>query len=391
LEAAILSSSIQDYIQQHLKKDPHDLVLQGIPFAKSLHQAILDQIISRSKAQKKLPEWFNKQGIYYPPASNLEQTSSEITGSYKASLVSGNSLIDLTGGFGVDSHYFAKNIPSVVHCEMNTALQDIARYNSELFKTNIEFIPGDGIQILKDLDREFDWIYVDPSRRSEAQQKVFLLSDCTPNVKTFKGLFLKYAKQVMLKTSPLLDLKKTLDDLGFVKAIHIVAVNNEVKELLWLLERDYTDSAEIITINLSKVKAQVLKFNFKELQNAEPQLAQPLSFLYEPNAAILKSGAFQLLTGHLGVFKLHQHSHLYSSQTLVDFPGRSFKIDKIIPFNKKKFSKEGIKKANITTRNFPMSVHDIRKKLNIKDGGALYLFFTTLMDGNKVIIVCSKI
>ena len=391
MKTEILSDEIQKFIANHLNDDPNDLVLKGIPFDKRLHQSVLDQIRSKQKAQSKLPEWFNTEGLYYPPSLNLEQTSSEITARYKASLVSGETLIDITGGFGVDSHYFSKQIKSVAHCELNEDLLTIAKHNAAVLGSGIEFYAGDGIDLLKNLDQQFDWIYLDPSRRSGSKQKVFLLADCSPNAKTFKGLFLKYAKRVMIKTSPLLDLKKTLQDLEFVKAIHIVAVNNEVKELLWILERDYNDSVDVISLNLSKNKEQVFQFKFEELQEAYSKTSQPLSYLYEPNAAILKAGAFNLLTDQLEVFKLHQHSHLYSSESLLEFPGRRFKIENIIPFNKKRFSKEGIKKANITTRNFPMSVHDIRKKLSIKDGGDIYLFFTTLEDGKKNIIVCSKI
>lgn len=391
MKTEILSDEIQKFIAKHLNDDPNDLVLRGIPFDKRLHQSILDQIRSKQKAQSKLPEWFSTKGLYYPPSLNLEQTSSEITARYKASLVSGDTLIDITGGFGIDSHYFSKQIKSVAHCELNEDLLAMAKHNAEVLDSDIKFYAGDGIQILKDLDQQFDWIYLDPSRRSDNKRKVFLLADCTPNAKTFKGLFLKYARKVMIKTSPLLDLKKTLEDLEFVKAIHIVAVNNEVKELLWILERDYNGSVDVICLNLTKTKKQVFKFNFEELQEAYPKTAQPLTYLYEPNAAILKSGGFNLLSDKFEVYKLHEHSHIYTSEFLLEFPGRRFKIENSIPFNKKKFSKEGIKKANITTRNFPMSVHDIRKKLNIKDGGDIYLFFTTLEDGKKSILVCSKI
>ena len=387
----ILSYEIQNFITAHINDDINQLILKGLPFEKSLHQSILDQIRSKRKAKSKLPEWYGTSGLYYPPSLNLEQTSSEVTAKYKASLVSGETLIDITGGFGVDSYYFSKQINMVSHCEINQDLLDITKHNAMALESCVKFYAGDGIQILKNLDQQFDWIYLDPSRRSDRKQKVFLLADCNPNAKTFKGLFLKYAKQVMIKTSPLLDLKKTLEDLKYVRAIHIVAIHNEVKELLWILERDYHDSVDVNCFNLSKTKRQIFQFQFEQLQKAHPLTAQPLSFLYEPNASILKSGAFNLLTDTLKVFKLHEHSHLYTSKSLIEFPGRRFKIENIIPFNKKKFSKEGIKKANITTRNFPMTVHDIRKKLNIKDGGAIYLFFTTLEDGKKSIIVCSKI
>lgn len=390
MQSKILEAEIQAFIVENLNIDTNVLVLKGIPFEKELHNSILDQIKSRSKAKTKLPEWFKTEGLYYPPSLNLEQTSSEITAKYKASLVSGKSLIDLTGGLGIDSYYFGQVISKVTHCEINQDLITMAEHNSRVLKSNITFKSGDGISILKNLDQQFDWIYLDPSRRSEAKQKVFLLSDCSPNAKTFKGLFLKYAKQVMIKTSPLLDIKKTMDDLEFVSEVQIVAVNNEVKELLWILERNTSKSPKISCINITKKGKEYFDFNFPEIDQAMPTTSLPLTYLYEPNVAILKSGAFNLVTEKLEVFKLHQHSHLYTSDTLIDFPGRCFSVNKVMPFHKKTFAKEGIKKANITTRNFPMSVHDIRKKLNIKDGGDMYLFFTTLEDGQKAIINCSR-
>ena len=390
MQAKILDSNVQAFISKNLHKDTNDLVLKGIPFEKELHSSIIDQIKSRSKAKIKLPEWYKTEGLYYPPSLNLEQTSSEITAKYKASLISGKSLIDLTGGLGVDSYYFNEVITKVTHCEINEDLITIANHNSKILNSNITFLSGDGISILKNLDQQFDWIYMDPSRRSKAQQKVFLLSDCSPNAKTFKGLFLKYANNVMIKTSPLLDIKKTMDDLEFVSQVHIVAVNNEVKELLWILERNASKSPMISCVNITKNGKDYFNFNFIEINKAMPTTSLPLTYLYEPNVAILKSGAFNLVAEKLEVFKLHQHSHLYTSETLIDFPGRCFTVNKVMPFHKKTFAKEGIKKANITTRNFPMSVHDIRKKLSIKDGGDMYLFFTTLEDGQKTIISCSR-
>ena len=194
----------------------------------------------------------------------------------------------------------------------------------------------------------------------------------------------------MIKTSPLLDIKATHYDLKFVKELHIVAVDNEVKELLWILERDYESDFRIITVNLSKDIEQKFEFNFENESSSLAEYSEPLTYLYEPNSAILKAGAFNSISTNLNLPKLHKHSHLYTSEKLVDFPGRRFKIENIIPFNKKQFAKEKISKANVTTRNFPLSVGDIRKKLKIKDGGNTYLFFTTNKDEEKVIIICSK-
>ncbi len=387
----ILNIEIQEFINSNLDSDITSLLLKGVHFEGVDTKAIIEQIEAKKRSKKKLPTWFNSKNIYYPNKLNIEQTSSEVTANYKANLVSGKSLIDLAGGFSIDAYYFSKQINKVVHCEINSELSEIVKHNYKtLDVSNIECVSESGIDVLKRLDKPFDWIYIDPSRRDDVKQKVFLLSDCTPNIKTFQGLFFKYASNVMIKTSPLLDLSATLSDLKYVKEIHIIAVNNEVKELLWILERNYEGKVVVKTVNLQKDKVQNFKFIFEEESIAKVEYSKPLAYLYEPNSAILKSGAFNSISGILNISKLHKHSHLYTSKELIDFPGRRFKIEKLIPFNKKFFAKEKIYKANITTRNFPLSVNDIRKKLKIKDGGSVYLFFTTDIDNEKLILICSK-
>ncbi|WP_400079116.1 class I SAM-dependent methyltransferase [Winogradskyella sp. R77965] len=388
----ILNTEIQKYIDANLKSDIASLLLKGVPFNDIEAKTIIEQVEAKKRCEKKLPTWFNTDDIYYPNKLNIEQTSSEITATYKANLVSGESLIDLTGGFGIDAYYFSKQIDSVVHCEVDTELSSIVKHNYQaLNASNIRCKNESGIDVLKQLDQPFDCIYIDPSRRDDSKKKVFLLSDCTPNIKTFQNLFLKYAKGVMIKTSPLLDLSATRSDLNHVKEIHVVAVNNEVKELLWLLERDYEGDVTIKSVNLQKDKIHNFEFNFENEVIADVKYSEPLNYLYEPNSAILKAGAFNSISEQLMLNKLHKHSHLYTSDALIDFPGRRFQIKKTLSFKKKVFAKEKISKANVTTRNFPISVSDIRKKLKIKDGGSTYLFFTTNLNDEKVILVCSKL
>lgn len=388
----LLHTDIQKFITQNLKSDTSDLILKGISFDGVDSKAIVEQIESKRRSEHKLPRWFFSKNIYYPNKLNIEQTSSEITANYKAHLVAGNSLIDVTGGFGVDAYYFSKQVENVTHCEIDTPLSNIVKHNYKaLNTTNIKCLTEDGITALKRLDVGFDWIFIDPSRRNDAKQKVFLLSDCAPNIKTFQGLFLKYASNVMVKTSPLLDIKATLLDLKHAKELHIVAVNNEVKELLWILERNFEGNLLVKTRNILKNNSQSFDFLLENENEAQANYSEPLAYLYEPNTAVLKAGAFNTIATSKNIKKLHKHSHLYTSDILIEFPGRTFKIETKIPFNKKLFSKQKITKANVTTRNFPLSVGDIRKKLKIKDGGYIYLFFTTDLDGNKIILVCSKV
>ena len=388
---SILNTEVQNFINANLNEDISKLLLNGISFSEIEAKDIIKQIEAKKRSKKKLPTWFNSKNIYFPNKLNIEQTSSEVTANYKANLVSGNSLIDLTGGFGVDAYYFSKRIKNVIHCEINKSLSEIVKHNYKTLNINtIECLNENGIEALKHIDRPFDWIYIDPSRRDDTKKKVFLLSECIPNIKTFQGLFLKYANNVMIKTSPLLDIKATLNDLKQIKELHVIALDNEVKELLWVLERDCKTEFIIKTVNLTKQSKQEFEFSFENESNEIAEYTGPIAYLYEPNAAILKAGAFNSVSTQLNIPKLHKHSHLYTSNTLIDFPGRRFKIEKSIPFNKKIFAKEKISKANVTTRNFPISVGEIRKKLKIKDGGDIYLFFTTDLNNIKIILVCVK-
>ncbi|WP_405571524.1 THUMP-like domain-containing protein [Winogradskyella sp. Asnod2-B02-A] len=388
----LLHIEIQEFITNNLDSNTAELLLKGIPFKHVDSKLIIEQIEAKKRSQKKLPTWYSTKNIYFPNKLNIEQTSSEITAKYKSNLISGNNIIDLTGGLGVDTFYFSKQIKSVIHCEINAELSELVIHNFEALQvTNVTNVNENGIDVLKRLDQPFDWIYIDPSRRDDLKQKVFLLADCEPNIKTHQDVLLKYAKNVMIKTSPLLDLTATLSDLKNVKQIHIVAVNNEVKELLWILERDFEGEVEVNSVNLKKNNSQHFRFKFNEEPEAVANYSKPLTYLYEPNSAVLKSGGFNSISDILNINKLHKHSHLYTSEIIVDFPGRQFKIEKILPYNRKAFSKEKITKANVTTRNFPLSVNDIRKKLKIRDGGNIYLFFTTSVNEEKIILICSKL
>lgn len=391
MNETILHIEIQEFINSNLNSDISSLLLKGIHFEGIDSKTIIEQIEAKKRCEKKLPTWFNTENIYYPNKLNIEQTSSEITAKYKANLISGKSLIDLTGGFGVDTYHFSKKAESVTHCEVNTELSEIVKHNYQVLKAkNINCLNENGIDALKRIDKPFDWIYIDPSRRDNSKNKVFLLSDCAPNIKTFKDLFLKYAKNVMVKTSPLLDITATKQDLKHVKELHVVAVNNDVKELLWILEQNYEDDFLIKSVNITKSKNETFEFFYNEELSSSADYSEPLTYLYEPNSAILKAGAFNILSRKLNSFKLHKHSHLYTTEKPIDFPGRQFVIEKVIPFNKKEFAKKRITKANVTTRNFPLSVNEIRKKLKIKDGGNIYLFFTTDINNSKIILLCSK-
>ncbi|HEY9185994.1 MAG TPA: class I SAM-dependent methyltransferase [Salegentibacter sp.] len=391
MNKALLKPEIQKFIRENLKSDLTGLVLKGSPFPEVSSAEIAMQISGLKTAQNKLPTWFETPNIYYPPKLNLEQTSSEITAKYKASLIQGKQLIDLSGGFGIDDHFFAESFKEVIYCELNGELAEIARHNfKQLKKDNIQVIPGDGIKTLEASNNNFDVIYADPARRDDHGGKVFKLADCLPDIPTYLDLLFRKTDRILIKTSPLLDITAGLTELKHVSAIHIVAVTNEVKELLWFMIKDFSGSPQIKTINFNK--SQVEKFSGSMEDKPELKFSFPKKYLYEPNAAIMKSRLFELLAEKTGTSKLHKNSHLFTSEKLKEFPGRIFEIIDIKYFKptilKKEFKGS---KANITTRNFPESVADLRKLLRIKDGGERYLFFTTNQENKKLVIDCRKI
>lgn len=389
--ALILQKEVQDFINAHLFEDVQLLALKKNPFPALDYKIILNQITSKSKAKEKLPTWFSKEGIIYPEKISIEQTSSEKTAVYKASIVSGDRLVDLTGGFGVDDYYYAKNIKNVTHCEINPELSAVTKHNFEQLEIkNIESYSGDSYDFLANTKQHFDWIYIDPSRRNTVKGKVFLLADCLPNVPELLDFYLEKSKRILIKTAPILDITSALKELKFVKSIHIVSVDNEVKELLFEIEKKFSEPITLKTIDFGKKVTQFDSFLQEEAPNLHFGL--PQKFVYEPNSAIMKSGNFELVSSRFNLAKLHSHSHLYTSEKQIDFPGRVFEIQSTFAYNKENMkSLMQNKKCNITTRNFPEKVEDIRKKWKIKDGGNCYGFFTTDLNNQKIVLLCEKI
>ena len=388
LNKRILSLEVQDYINNFSERISK-LAFSGSPFIGITVQELIQQIESRKKVEKKLPTWFKTPKIFYPPKLNLEQTSSEKTAKYKATIIKGNTLADITGGFGVDCYYFSEKFKTIHHFEINKSLSEIASHNFKVFKKqNIECFSENGmLQIAKS---KYDVIYIDPSRRHGSKGKVFFLRDCEPNLPDNIDELLKHCNQLLVKTSPMLDISIGLEELQYVSEIHIIAVNNEVKELLWLIEKEHLEVPIIKTINFNKNAAETFQFKWNEDQFTS--FSEPEKYLYEPNSAIMKSGAFNLISHKFDLNKLHKHTHLYTSDELIKFPGRRFLINNIIPYHKKDIkSSLKVKKGNISIRNFPETVAVLRKKLKISDGGDDYLFFTTSENDQKIILVCSKV
>lgn len=387
----ILQPEIQQFISENGSANINQLALKKNPFPEISYSALLNQIAAKQKAKDKLPTWFHAKNIIYPEKISIEQTSSEITAKYKASLLKGSSVIDLTGGFGIDDYYFSKAVEKVIHCEINPELSQIVKHNyNQLEVNNIECITGDSSSILKNLNQKFDTIYIDPSRRNNAKGKVFMLADCLPNVVELQDFYFTYSNKILVKTAPILDIQAGLNELKNVKKIHIVAVENEVKELLWEIEKNWNSIPVITTINFEKNKFFQNEIPLENNQTATYSL--PKKYLYEPNAALMKSGRFEAISSIFSVDKLHQHSHLYTGDLLQSFSGRSFKIITTIPYQKNEIKAHLLnKKMNVTTRNFPLKVEEIKKKHKISDGGTVFAFFTTNLNNEKIVLLCEKI
>ena len=392
MDSSLLHPPIQKFITANIGADSSKLALQKNPFPDVNWIAILNQIAAKTKSKNKLPTFFKTENIIYPSKISVEQTSSEKTAQYKASLVSGETLIDLTGGFGVDDLYFSKVMENVIHCEIEEELSMLAQHNFEVLGIqNVQCELGDSSTYLEKTQSKLDWIYIDPSRRNDTKGKVFMLKDCLPNVPELLPFYFTKSDNILIKTAPILDISAGLLELSNVKCIHIVAVDNEVKELIWELSKSFSGATTIKTVNITSEKSE--EFSFELNSNTQfPNYGFPKKYLYEPNSAIMKSGGFEEIGIQYHLEKLHQHSHLYTSEDKIDFPGRVFEIQEAFSYTKsemKSFLEN--KKANITTRNFPDSVEEIIKKWKIKDGGNVYCFFTTDRNNHKIVLICNKI
>jgi len=348
---------------------------------------ILDQIKSKRKAKTKLPSLYAKKAIVYPSSLSLEQCSSEETALFKAGLMKGDSLVDLTGGFGIDTYHLAQHFKEVVYVEQQKNLAEIVRHNYGALDVKIEVINELAESYLSTIDA-VDWIYLDPARRDANSNKVFRLQDCSPDVSTLQQQLLNKSENVMIKLSPLLDIKLALKELNHVAHIYVLAVKNEVKELLFHLNSNSQEETKIHCINLAQKGKQEFTFNYSD---EEVFLDHNVldRFLYEPNAAVLKAGAFKAMVDVYGVKKLAANTHLYTSTELVpNFPGRAFRVTSELPLKRIKNAFPKMK-ANITVRNYPMSVNEIRKKTKIDEGGDDYIFAFTDIKAKRFVL-CQK-
>ena len=389
----MLSQETKEFITAHRNEDPRTLALQAKRYPAVDMREAVTQIEGWQAAREKLPGWAAAEGIIYPPKISMEQCSSEATALYKAGLVQGERIADLTGGFGIDSSYMARRFKEATYIERNGKLCDIARKNFNLLGLDhIAIVNGNSEEVLGTLPAQ-DWIFIDPARRDGDGRKVVALSDCEPNIVELEETLLSKADKVMIKCSPMLDITMACRQLRSMAAVHVVAVNNECKELLFILQRDKSTDCTVHCINILKESTQEFSFTQNEEQSSTATYSNGADrYLYEPNAGIQKAGCHNTLSKRLGIDKLHPNSQLYTSDKLIkEFPGRIFEVEKCCGFSKSALKEiQALKKANITVRNFPDTVQALRKKLKLADGGEHYIFATTIANGDKQLIICHK-
>lgn len=383
-----VNQSTLDYIRQHADEDVRQLALRGHKCPDVDLQYALEQIAGRQKARTKLPSWAAIDGIVYPPHLSMEQCSSEVTARYKASIAGKGALfVDLTAGFGVDMALISQGFQKAVHVERQPQLCAISSENFRLLGLNhIEVVCGDGVAYLHTM-RHADLLFIDPARRDVHGGRTYDISDCTPNVLEILDEMLEKADRVMIKLSPMLDWRKAVADLGKVNEVHIISVDNECKELLLILSKTMKP-LRVFCVNNDEC------FEVVEGISSQPRpLPQDMRYLYEPNASVMKAGCFDLIEQRFGVVQLERNSHLFvSDKEILGFPGRQFLIEKRTSMNKRelKATLADVDQANITVRNFPMSVAELRKRLKLKEGGDVYIFATTISDEGHQLLVCRK-
>jgi len=384
----LLPAEVVAFIKEHEHSDLNRLLLNKHKYPHIPIDLVVNQIKARTKAKYKLPLWYKTEGVIFPPLLSMEQCSSEQTALFKASLIKGTLAIDLTGGAGVDSFYLSKQFEKVLYVEQNKEL-------AQLTKHNFKVLGADNITVINQLSESFlaefkglaDLIYIDPARRDQ-NQKVFLFESCSPNILSLQKELLEKAKRVIIKASPMLDISKGIHQLLQVEQVHVVALKNEVKELLFIQSQQTTGSILIQAIDL--FNKSIFSTTWEDKMSAS--IGEIKQYLYEPNAAILKTGKTDTLCALYKVDKLNPNTHLFTSNLLIkNFPGRVFKIEKEVKYDKKEIQKlVPSKKANIAVRNFPDSVEALRKKTGIVPGGTTYLFGVRTMNNLVKILICKK-
>lgn len=382
------SEAAQDFVEAHALTDVTRLALKykdvdGVPIS-----LLIDQILGRRKAKTKIPEFYHESRIVFPPSLNLEQSSSEATAQWKASLIlPGTTGVDLSGGFGVDARWMSRRFDQYEFVEPDASLLAMAQHNLRtLGCTNIIYHARTAEQFLETSTRTFDFIYVDPSRRNKRSNRVVTFENCQPDVIRLLDLLYRKTGTLMIKASPLLDIDAGLISLRRKFRVIVLAVKNECKEVLFI--KDSTINDNNTTIEAIDIGADVeFRFSQEEEKLASATIGPAEKFIYEPNAAVLKAGAFKLLTSRYGAKKLHANTHLYTSGNLIEgFPGRCFEVEtELKPDRKAAESNFPDGYANVISRNHPLSADELKKKMGLADGGNFYLIAFSSTSGRHLV------
>lgn len=386
-------AKLDSFVSQHLHADITQLAFKKELVKGLENRFVLEQLYGKQKAKTKLPFLFEKSTILYPAKVSVEQSTSETVATWKSNLVTGERMLDMTGGFGIDSYHFAKKVKQLTYIEQQTSLFKTVQHNfQQLAVDNIICHNTNAIEFLSETEEKFDWIYLDPARRDEAGNRKIGLAGYTPNMMEIKGLLLQKSENILLKTSPMLDIQQAIQQLESVISVYVVGLQNEVKELLFVLSKKAKPDIKFHCINLNKNGVSPT-YTPTNIIGKEVSYELPQKYLYEPNATILKAGLFQEIALDFELHKLHPNTHLYTSESLhPDFPGRIFICEATVSYQAKQLKKYlSDQQANITTRNFPYSVAQMRKKLKLKEGGDQYLFGATLLDDGLKVLVCRKL
>lgn len=395
-----------EFIREYRERDIRQLALQANRFPDVDMSYALDQIQGWQIARRKLPKWAACDGVIFPPHLSMEQCSSEPTAQYKLNLAMewtcqvghASSMTDLTGGFGVDFSFTSCAFAAATYVERNEQLCHIVEHNLPLLGlNNATVVCADAVEYLSTVEPQ-TMLFLDPARRDEHGAKTVMLADCTPDVVQLLPQLLEKSRFTMLKLSPMLDWHKAVDDLqGAVREVHIVSVGGECKELLLVLSTVVESELKVYCADLSTASDTSSLFVYTPgssapVANSKLKI-QNSKFVHEPNASIMKAGCFDELAAAYGVSPVSRNSHLFlSDEPVEDFPGRSFVVERVTTMNKSELRKAlaGIAKANIATRNFPLSVAELRKRLKIKDGGDVYIFATTTAEGEHLLLISRK-
>ena len=382
---ALTEQEVLDYLSRQQGEDLKAFAFKPSPFEKVSRQELVQQVEGRQRSRKKLPPWYQNKQVLFPAQLNLEQCSSWTTAQYKADLITSLSpskeslVLDITGGFGVDSFAFCSTVQQVYYCEQNKDLASLVDHNARVFKLkNIKVFSQSAETFLQSTKAIFDVIYADPSRRDEKAERVFALEDTEPNLKELLPLLNNRGRHLLVKTSPFLDIQQGLNAFPNTQALYIVAVGKDVKELLWWIPAiSSSDSTKIHCSHFRAGQWENLSFTLKEKCESMAQMGFLDAYLYLPNPALMKSGAFHWIGAHFDLLKLSPNSHVYTHGEKLDFPGKIFRVLNTITPGSKNLKPYRNKPYEVVTRNYPLKVEQLRKKFNLLPGGQRqYLIFT---------------